>query len=123
MNAVARPVTAYSRNSVLQIGPADQTPASEATQSSHRRRNLLVKSRSCERINKWARLRERLRDPEWRRYGYALLAGKVIAILLLMVTFALVSSFTGGAARADDPVLKGNDIVNPLNTLWTLLAA
>ena len=24
---------------------------------------------------------------------------------------------------AADPVLKGNDIVNPLNTVWTLLAA
>lgn len=24
---------------------------------------------------------------------------------------------------AADPVLKGNDIVNPLNTFWTLLAA
>jgi Amt family ammonium transporter len=29
----------------------------------------------------------------------------------------------GLSAQAADPVLKGNDIVNPINTVWTLLAA
>ena len=33
-----------------------------------------------ERVNKLARLGERLRSPEWRRYGYTLLAGKAIGI-------------------------------------------
>ena len=75
------------------------------------------------RINKFARLWQRLHDPEWRRYGGLLLAGKFGAIAILMMVFALLSAFSGSAAHADDPVLKGNDIVNPLNTLWVLLAA
>ncbi len=32
-------------------------------------------------------------------------------------------SLMGFRALAADPVLKGNDIVNPINTVWTLLAA
>src|SRR6202140_3162509 len=82
-----------------------------------------VNSPHCERINKFARLRERLRDSEWRRYAGLLLFGKVCAIALLFTTFALASALLGGPAHADDPVLKGNDIVNPINTVWTLLAA
>jgi Amt family ammonium transporter len=82
-----------------------------------------MKTVKCERINKFARLVERLHQPEWRRFGYTLLLGKAISLVLLFAMFALVSTITGGAARADDTVLKGNDIVNPLNTLWTLLGA
>jgi Amt family ammonium transporter len=69
------------------------------------------------------RLRHRLSDPEWRKYGFTVLFGKVAALVVLFAAFALISSFTGGAAHADDPVLKGNDIVNPINTVWTLVAA
>ena len=36
------------------------------------------------RTRKLARLRERLRDPEWRRYGYLLLAGKALGIAFLL---------------------------------------
>ncbi len=75
------------------------------------------------RINKLARLRTRLRDPEWRRYGLTLLIGKVGALAILYLAFALFSAFVGSPAHADDPVLKGNDIVNPINTVWTLVAA
>lgn len=82
-----------------------------------------MKTERCERINKFSRLSERLRQPEWRKYGYTLLLGKMISLFLLFCVFALVAACSGGAARADDPVLKGNDIVNPLNTLWTLLGA
>ena len=39
------------------------------------------------------------------------------------MVFALFTAFAGGAAHADDPVLKGNDIVNRINTVWMLLAA
>ncbi|MBA3922517.1 MAG: ammonium transporter, partial [Nostocaceae cyanobacterium] len=71
-----------------------------------------------------SRLGKRLRDREWRRYIYLLLVGKATAIaLLILVAIPLVSHFVGSPALAADPVLKGNDIVNPLNTLWTLLAA
>ncbi len=75
------------------------------------------------RSQKLARLGQRLRQPEWRRYAGALLLGKFTAIALMFTLFALYIAFAGGAARADDPVLKGNDIVSPINTLWVLLAA
>src|SRR5690242_8365881 len=73
--------------------------------------------------NKIARLRERLRDPEWRRYGYLLVAGKALGVATLLAAVALLSNVIGSPAHADDVVLKGNDIVNPINTVWTLVAA
>jgi ammonium transporter, Amt family len=75
------------------------------------------------RIDKLARLRERLRDPEWRRYGYLLLGGKVLGIAMLLGTIALLANVFGTTAHAEDVVLKGNDIINPINTVWTLIAA
>lgn len=77
------------------------------------------------RSHRLARWRERLRDGEWRRYGYLLLAGKALGIVLLFGVMFLISSVIGSSVHAEDaaPVLKGNDIVNPINTVWTLLAA
>src|ERR1043166_8667016 len=75
---------------------------------------------------KLRRLRARFRDPEWRRYGYLLLGGKFLGVALLLTAVYYMSSLIGSAVTAADappPVLKGNDIVNPLNTVWTLLAA
>src|SRR5690349_24514582 len=73
---------------------------------------------------KLSRLSVRLRDREWRRYGAALLAGKMIAIALLVLgVVVLFPDLIGMKAAAADPDLKGNDIVNPLNTVWTLVAA
>ncbi len=78
----------------------------------------------AQKINKLARLRTRLADPEWRRYGATVLVGKLGALAILAMLFAVVSCFIGGSAHADaTPVLKGNDIVNPINTVWTLIAA
>src|SRR6185295_13227305 len=71
-----------------------------------------------------SRLRGRLKDPEWRRYGYLLLGGKVIGLVFLVGMMLLVSSIIGADIHADEAqVLKGNDIVNPINTVWTLVAA
>lgn len=64
-----------------------------------------------------------MRSSEWRRYAYAIFLGKMTALAMMACLFVLFAAFWGGAARADDPVLKGNDIVNPINTVWTLLAA
>ena len=73
---------------------------------------------------KLSRLRTRMRDPEWRRFGTLLLAGKFVGIALLLLGAVLIHPDKMGLfAYADDPVLKGNDIVNPLNTVWTLVAA
>src|SRR3984893_15789774 len=72
---------------------------------------------------KLSRLAVRLRNPEWRRYGKLLLAGKGIGVALVLLVIGVTSIFIGGHAFAADPDLKGNDIVNPVNTAWTLVAA
>src|SRR5438876_568984 len=86
---------------------------------------------------KLSRLRLRLRDPEWRRYGQTLFWGKMIGIglvLAIMLLFSIAPSLFGGAANAQTtapatqataayPGLDSTSIVNPLNTAWTLIAA
>ena len=75
-------------------------------------------------IQKAARLRVRLKDPQWRRFGALLLTGKLTAVaLLLLGAFILDPGLLMMRTFAADPVLKGNDIVNPINTVWTLIAA
>ena len=71
-----------------------------------------------------ARLQSRLRDPEWRRYGYLLLAGKTLGVAFLLVSIFGISSLIGTEIHAEDAApLTGTDIVNPINTVWTLVAA
>src|SRR6202166_2264691 len=76
---------------------------------------------------KLSRLRGRLRDPEWRRYGKVLLTAKFTAIALLLFMAILLNpdliGFSSAAQAPGPPNLKGNDIVNPINTVWTLVAA
>jgi ammonium transporter, Amt family len=110
---------------------------------------------------KCSRLGHRLRDPEWRRYGMLLLAGKMLGLcmLALMVTVGprlpdIVSSLMSSPAYAADmPAMpatapaaastqpatqpaaastttpdpyaaaKAGDMINPINTVWTLVAA
>jgi Amt family ammonium transporter len=86
---------------------------------------------------KLSRLGVRLRDPEWRRYGRLLLTGKLMgvgAVLLVMLAINLLPmlpDLLGGRSFADEvkaaeplyPTVKPGDIINPINTLWTLLAA
>ena len=86
---------------------------------------------------KLSRLSSRMRDPEWRRYGRTLLAGKLLgvgAVLVVMLAINLLPALPdllGGRSFADDvkaaeplyPTVKPGDIVNPINTMWTLVAA
>jgi Amt family ammonium transporter len=72
---------------------------------------------------KLVRLRGRMHDPEWRRYGRLMLAGKLLGVGLLVGGILLTPELLGWTAAAADPELKGNDIVNPLNTVWVLVAA
>jgi ammonium transporter, Amt family len=70
------------------------------------------------------RLRSRLREPQWRKYGAILLSGKLAGLALLLVGIMFFNpDLMGFRAFAADPQLKGNDIVNPINTVWTLIAA
>jgi ammonium transporter, Amt family len=72
---------------------------------------------------KLLRLRGRLHDREWRRYGWLLLNGKGLGIALLITGIAFLPGWVGLGAHAADGQVKPDDIVNPLNTVWTLLAA
>ena len=73
---------------------------------------------------KLSRLGTRLKDAQWRRYGVTLLGGKVLGVLatLLIAAFITQVAFTTVHA-ADAPGVKASDIVNPVNTMWTLVAA
>ena len=71
-----------------------------------------------------SRLIERLKNREWRRYGLVLLGGKLAGLALVMAAaFYFDPGLFGHRVFAADAVLKGNDIVNPVNTAWTLIAA
>jgi ammonium transporter, Amt family len=76
-------------------------------------------------LGRLSHVRGRVCDPEWRRYGYLLLLGKGIGIALIFGMIYLISNLLGSAAVAADapPTLTGNDVVNPVNTAWTLVAA
>src|SRR5712691_8524572 len=72
---------------------------------------------------KISRLGVRLHDREWRRYGWLLLIGKGMGIALLVAGVAFLPDLIGLNAFAADGDVKATDIVNPINTVWTLLAA
>jgi ammonium transporter, Amt family len=69
------------------------------------------------------RLSSRLRDSEWRRYGLLLCGGKAIGLGLVLLLVALCSGLLGTRVFAAETGVKASDIVNPINTVWTLLAA
>ena len=73
---------------------------------------------------KFSRLAIRLRDPEWRRYGGLLIAGKMLGVAAVLMIMKVASDwFFTTALAAEAPAVQASDIVNPINTLWTLLAA
>jgi Amt family ammonium transporter len=72
---------------------------------------------------KISRLGSRMRDPEWRRYGRLLLAGKLAGVALLIGGLILTPELLGWTTFAADGDLKATDIVNPVNTFWVLMAA
>ena len=72
---------------------------------------------------KLSRLRSRLQDPQWRKYGMVLLAGKVLGVAGVLLLTNLVTQLCFTKVMAADVVVKAADIVNPVNTAWTLIAA
>ncbi len=119
---------------------------------------------------KFKRLGERLRDPQWQKYGITLFVGKMMSMAIIVglilgipavikygplmfgaSTYAAdeakpsdvkaeekkaddkaSDAKPGDAAAGDKPAapapdpylaVKGGDVVNPLNTVWTLVAA
>src|SRR3982075_1411207 len=72
---------------------------------------------------KFVRLRTRLKDSEWRRYGTLLLAGKALGVLAVLLIITVTTGLFFTVVHAADAEVKAADIVNPINTVWTLIAA
>src|ERR1051326_1549073 len=72
---------------------------------------------------KLSRLAVRLKDPEWRRYAGLLFGGKALGIAVLMLLITVISGVFFAHVYAADTEVKAADVVNPLNTAWTLIAA
>src|SRR4029079_5062711 len=84
---------------------------------------------------KCARLKDRLRDREWRRYGAQLFLGKMLGLALLLGAIFVLpkvpdilfgGSMAYGQQSATAPAdpyasIKISDHVNALNTVWTLV--
>lgn len=89
--------------------------------------------------SKLSRLGERLREPHWRKYFITLMVGKAIAGAILIALVLIGPKvpdllFGGGTAMAQAaaptsapaaayPGVDPTSIINPLNTVWTLLGA
>src|SRR6185437_2429927 len=72
---------------------------------------------------KVSRLATRLRDPQWRRYGTTLMVGKMAGVGLTLLIMLTVTGIFFVKVLAADTVVKAADVVNPINTAWTLIAA
>lgn len=81
------------------------------------------RGRKLSLAQKFSRLAVRLRDPEWRRYGRLLLAGKAIGVGLVLLIITVMTGVFFSHVLAADAEVKAADVVNPLNTVWTLVAA
>jgi len=68
-----------------------------------------------------------MQDKKRRKTFYAILGGKMLGLLAMAaVGFALVWYFSAHALAQDaanPPGTTGVDVVNPINTMWTLIAA
>ncbi|MDB4979387.1 MAG: ammonium transporter [Myxococcales bacterium] len=82
---------------------------------------------------KWARLKVRLKDPEWLRYGKLLIAGRFLGLAalagLLLVGSQIPDLIFGSPAYAQAPAIdpysaiKPSEHINAINTGWVLLGA
>src|SRR6266702_252923 len=72
---------------------------------------------------KFSRLASRLKDSEWRHYGLTLFAGKAMGVGIVLMFITVVSGLFFTNALAAETAVKAADIVNPINTVWTLIAA
>src|SRR3984893_5387562 len=72
------------------------------------------------------RFSERVRDPHMRRSFGAYLCGKMVGLAAVLAAIYGVTWYFGtqlGASVLRDTAVKAADIVNPLNTAWTLVTA
>src|SRR6185312_1841076 len=71
-----------------------------------------------------SRLGTRLKDAQLRRYGVTLFGGKILGVLSTLVIAAFITQLAFTTVHAADaPEVKASDVINPINTMWTLVAA
>jgi Amt family ammonium transporter len=69
---------------------------------------------------------ERMKEPGSKRVFAAILGGKLLGSLIVLAGIVGTTWYFGSTAHADDaaaPVVQATDLINPLNTMWTLIAA
>src|SRR3981081_879287 len=72
------------------------------------------------------RLRDRIQDPHMRRSFGAYFGGKLIGLGAVLAAIYGITWYFGtqvGASVLRDTAVKAGDIVNPVNTVWTLVTA
>jgi Amt family ammonium transporter len=84
------------------------------------------------------RFKERMQDPEERKFFYAIFAGKMLGLALLFFLITMVPAYFNGHLHADSApaavtataapaaapaTVPDPPYVNPMNTMWTLIAA
>jgi Amt family ammonium transporter len=72
------------------------------------------------------KLRERIRQKEYRRLFATILASKVLGVVVLIIAIKCISSYFFTSAFADDVPAAAAEpppYVNPINTMWTVIAA
>jgi Amt family ammonium transporter len=69
------------------------------------------------------KLIERIKQKEYRRLFALMLTSKVLGVIVMLVVMKCVSSYFFTPALADDVPVEPPAYVNPMNTLWVLVAA
>lgn len=72
---------------------------------------------------KISRLVTRLREPQWQRYGATMLLGKLAGVGMTLLVMTAITGLFFAKVLAADSMVKAADVVNPVNTAWTLIAA
>ena len=86
-----------------------------------RQNNQQIAPARSSRLQRW---KEKLKSPEWRQYGALLFLGKMAGLAILAaVVYYTNPGLLGHRVFAADATVKASDVVNPLNTVWTLVAA
>lgn len=84
---------------------------------------LQQRSKKLSYSQKLSRLALRMKDPEWRQYGRTLLLGKALGVASVLLVIGIMSTLFFSKVYAAEVEVKAADIVNPVNTMWTLVAA
>jgi ammonium transporter, Amt family len=86
-------------------------------------KSIVQRRSSLSFAKKLSRLAARLHEPQWRRYGATMLAGKVTGVAMTLAIMAGITALLFTKVYAAETTLKVADVINPINTAWTLIAA